>query len=134
MEKRKFADEDETDYFDSLVFCADLVWSSEFICDIIRIFTLFHSPEYLVKQLEKGEFVGTGRVLFDVLDTVLLSLHPESEVNWEECSGRTREGLKELHCFSSLIHLKEVTKAEMDHLLENLPNTYASQLGKCCTR
>merc|ERR1711874_760679 len=44
-------------------------------------------------------------------------------------SERTREGLKELHCFNALIHLDQVSKAEMEHLLESLPNTYASQLA-----
>ena len=42
MEKRKFNDKDETDYYDSLEFCADLVWNGEFVLDvtIVRIFTL----------------------------------------------------------------------------------------------
>ena len=31
MEKRKFDDKDETDYYDSLEFCADLVWNGEFV-------------------------------------------------------------------------------------------------------
>ena len=65
-------------------------------------------------------------VIEDVLDTVLLSLHPESKVKASEVSERTREGLKELHCFSALIHLDEVTKAEMEHLLESLPITYSA--------
>ena len=88
------------------------------------------SPEYQVKQQEGHPRTDTALVNVDVLDTVLLSLHPESKV-CSEVSERTREGLKELHCFSALIHLDEVTKAEMEHLLESLPNTYASQLGQC---
>ena len=133
LEKRKFADQDETDYYDSLEFCADLVWNGEFALDItiIRIFTLILSPEYQVKQQEGHPRTDTALVNVDVLDTVLLSLHPESKVNASEVSERTREGLKELHCFSALIHLDEVTKAEMEHLMESLPNTYASQLGQC---
>ena len=77
----------------------------------------------------------TALVNVDVLDTVLLSLHPESKVKEaSEDSERTREGLKELHCFNALIHLEKVTKAEMEHLLESLPETYASQLGQfLCT-
>ena len=52
LEKRKFNDKDETDYYDSLEFCADLVWNGEFVLDvtIVRIFTLALSSEYLVKQ------------------------------------------------------------------------------------
>ena len=114
MEKRKFDDKDETDYYDSLVFCAVLVWKQ-------------------VKQEEGHPRTDTALVNVDVLDTVLLSLHPESKVKDIEVSERTREGLKELHCFSALIHLEAVTEAEMEHLLESLPNTYASQLGQFST-
>ena len=135
LEKRKFNDKDETDYYDSLEFCADLVWNGEFVLDvtIVRIFTLALSSEYLVKQ-QKGHPM-TYTALFnvfdvDILDTVLLSLHPESKVKASEVSERTKEGLKELHCFNALIHLDQVSKAEMEHLLESLPNTYASQLGQ----
>ena len=81
-----------------------------------------------MKQVESHPREDTALVNVDVLDTVLLSLHPESKV--KEVSERTREGLKELHCFNALIHLDKVTKAEMEHLLESLPNTYASQLGE----
>ena len=68
--------------------------------------------------------------MVNVLDTVLLYLHPESKVKASEVSERTREGLKELHCFNALIHLDKVSQAEMKHLLESLPNTYGSQLGE----
>ena len=87
-------------------------------------------PEYQVKQVESHPREDTALVNVDVLDTVLLSLHPENKVKASEVSERTREGLKELHCFNALIHLDKVTKAEMEHLLESLPNTYASQLGE----
>ena len=87
-------------------------------------------PEYQVKQVESHPRSDTALVNVDVLDTVLLSLHPEIKVKASEVSERTREGLKELHCFNALIHLDKVTKAEMEHLLESLPNTYASQLGE----
>ena len=132
MEKRKV---DESDYYGSLEFGAELLWNGEFVLDIpiIRIFTLTLSPEYQVKQLLLGLDPDTALVNVDVLDTVLLSLHPESKVKDSEVSERTREGLKELHCFSALIHLDAVTEAEMEHLLESLPNTYASQLGQFST-
>ena len=133
MEKRKFEDKDNTDYLDCLQFCADLVWNGELIFGIIRIFSLALSPEYQVKQEEGHPRTDTALVNVDVLDTVLLSLHPESKVKDSEVSERTREGLKELHCFSALIHLDAVTEAEMEHLLESLPNTYASQLGQFST-
>ena len=132
MEKRKFDDKDETDYYDSLEFCADLVWNGELVLDniIFRILTLILSPEYQVKQVESHPREDTALVNVDVLDTVLLSLHPESKVKASEVSERTREGLKELHCFNALIHLDKLSQAEMEHLFESLPNTYASQLGE----
>ena len=50
MEKTKFDDKDETDFYDSLEFCAELVWNGEFVLDvtIVRIFTLTLYPEYQV--------------------------------------------------------------------------------------
>ena len=35
--KKKFADKDETDYLDSLKFCADLVWNGYFVLSFILI-------------------------------------------------------------------------------------------------
>ncbi len=59
----------------------------------------------------------------DVLDTVLLSLHPESKVKSSEVSERTKASLKELHCFNALIHLDKMTDVEVEHLLESLRGT-----------
>ena len=97
------------------------------------MFTLTLSPEYQVKQEEDHPRTDTALVNVDVLDTVLLSLHPESKVKASEISERTKEGLKELHCFSALIHLDDLTKADMKDLLESLPNRYSSQLGQFST-
>ena len=66
----------------------------------------------------------------DVLDTVLLSLHPESKVKSSEVSERTKASLKELHCFNALIHLDKMTDDEMECIMESLPYTYATQLGE----
>ena len=107
MEKRKFADQDETDYYDSLEFCADLVWNGEFALDItiIRIFTLILSPEYQVKQQEGHPRTDTALVNVDVLDTVLLSLHPKSKLKSRSLSDYTKEGLAEMEQFQDLIHM-----------------------------
>ena len=86
-----------------------------------------------MKQEEGHPSSRTALVIVCALDTIHLSLHPESKVKDSEVSERTREELKELHCFSALIHLDAVTEAEMEHLLESLPNTYASQLGQFST-
>ena len=83
-----------------------------------------------MKQQESHPRDDTALVNVDVLDTVLLSLHPESKVKASKVSERTKEGLKELHCFNALIHLDHVSKAQMEYLLESLPDTYASQLGQ----
>ena len=138
LEKRKFNDKDETDYYDSLEFCADLVWNGEFVLNIatFRILTLTLSPEYQVKQEEDHPRTDTALVNVDVLDTVLLSLHPEGKVKPgkdSEISERTKTALKELRPFSDLIHLEELTKADMKDLLESLPNRYSSQLGQFST-
>ena len=97
------------------------------------MFTLTLSPEYQVKQEEDHPRTDTALVNVDVLDTVLLSLHPEGKVKPgkdSEISERTKKGLKELRCFSDLIHLEKLSKAEMKDLLESLPNRYSSQLGQ----
>ena len=120
----------------SLEFCADLVWNGEFVLNIFRIFTLTFPPEYQVKQEEDHPRTDTALVNVDVLDTVLLSLHPEGKVKPgkdSEISERTKAALKELRPFSDLIHLEELTKADMKDLLESLPNRYSSQLGQFST-
>ena len=66
LEKRKFDDKDETDYYDSLEFCADLVWNGELVLDtitVIRIFTFIFSPEYQVKQAEAHPRTDTALVI-----------------------------------------------------------------------
>ena len=128
-------DKDETDFYGSLEFGAELLWNGEFVLDItiIKIFTFTLSPAYEMKQQEGHLSTDTGLVL----DTVLFRLHPECKMKATEVSERTwtkfffrRDRLKELRCFSALIHLDEVTEAEMEHLLESLPNTFDSQLGE----
>ena len=41
----------------------------------------------------------------DVLDTVLLSLHPKSKLNGLNLSEYTKEGLAEIQQFQDLIHM-----------------------------
>ena len=119
LKKKKFADKDETDYLDSLEFC---VWNVLFLnLDLL--------PRVQVKQVDAHPRADTALVNTDVLDNVLLSLHPSAYVKTSEVSEQTKEGLKELYCFSDLIHLEKMTKEDMEHLLDNLPNSYACQLG-----
>ena len=41
----------------------------------------------------------------DVLDTVLLSLHPKSKLKGKKLSAYTKEGLAEMQQFQDLIHM-----------------------------
>ena len=138
LEKKKFEDKDETDYLDSLHFCADLAWNGGF--DLSFIFFKFSNLDphpgttrlviKLFKQVHAHPWPVTALANTDVLDTVLLSLHPAAQVKTSKVSEQTKEGLKELHSFSDLIHLEKLSKEDMEHLLENLPNSYACQLGE----
>ena len=137
LEKKKFEDKDETDYLDSLHFCADLAWNGGF--DLSFIFFKFsnldpHPGTRVViqgfKQVDAHGRPVTALANTDVLDTVLLSLHPAAQVKTSEVSEQTKEGLKELHSFSDLIHLEKLSKEDMEHLLGNLPSSYACQLGE----
>merc|ERR1711936_329047 len=118
LEKKKFEDKDETNYLDSLQFCADLVWNGTTRV-VIKLF----------KQVDAHPWPVTALANTDVLDTVLLSLHPAAQVKTSEVSEQTKEGLKELHSFSDLIHLEKLSKEDMEHPLGNLPNSYACQLA-----
>ena len=138
LEKKKFEDKDETDYLDSLQFCAELVWNGGF--DLSFIFFKFSNLDphpgttrlviKLFKQVHAHPWPVTALANTDVLDTVLLSLHPAAQVKTSEVSEQTKEGLKELHSFSDLIHLEKLSKEDMEHLLGNLPSSYACQLGE----
>jgi len=116
LEQMVFNDESETDYLDSVKFCADLVWH-----------------EYQVKQEEAHPRPDTALVNTDVLDTVLLSLHPAEVVAAnDEVSQRSKEGLAQLHRFYALIKLEKVEEEEMKALLKNLPDEYAAMLALMC--
>ena len=78
-----------------------------------------------MKQVDAHPRPDTALVNTDVLDTVLLSLHPAAQVKTSEVSEQTKEGLKELHSFSDLIHLEKLSKEDMEHLLGNLPSSYS---------
>lgn len=121
LEKMRFDDEmnsslDETDYLDCVKFCADLIWH-----------------EYQVKQEEAHPRPDTALVNTDVLDTVLLSLHPAEVIAaTEDVSERSRIGLAQLHRFYPIIKLEKVEKEEMRILMENLPEQYSAKLALMC--
>ena len=71
LEKMGFNDESETDYMDSVKFCADLVWNGEFALNIIGIIKFFtFSPEYQVKQEEAHPRPDTALVMNKMVVTV----------------------------------------------------------------
>ena len=41
----------------------------------------------------------------DVLDTILLSLHPKSKLRGQKLSAYTKEGLAEMQQYQDLIHM-----------------------------
>ena len=139
MEERKLDDKDKADFYGSLQFCAGLLDYGEIVFNItVRVFTLSFSPVYRAKLQEGNQRRDTA--LVSVFDNILLSLDPEtlSESKEEASDAWTRfffyiqyeKAFNNLNCFSALLHLDEVTKTEMEHLLESLPSTYISQQGE----
>ena len=64
-----------------------------------------HSPEYQTKQAHSHPDQSGALVNVDVLDTILLSLHPKSKLANLTVSDYTREGLAEMQQFQDLIHM-----------------------------
>ena len=64
-----------------------------------------HSPEYQTKQAHSHPDQSGALVNVDVLDTVLLSLHPKSKLKGLNVSDYTKEGLAEMQQFQDLIHM-----------------------------
>ena len=65
----------------------------------------FYSSEYQTKQAHSHPDQSSALVNVDVLDTVLLSLHPKSKLKSLNLSHNTKEGLAELEQFQDLIHM-----------------------------
>ena len=70
-----------------------------------NLFSHLHSPEYQTKQAHSHPDQSGALVNVDVLDTVLLSLHPKSKLKGMSLSDYTREGLAEMQQFQDLIHM-----------------------------
>ena len=67
--------------------------------------TTSFSSEYQTKQAHSHPDQSGALVNVDVLDTVLLSLHPKSKLKSLSLSDYTREGLAEMEQFQDLIHM-----------------------------
>merc|ERR1711874_211296 len=100
--------------------------------------------EYQTKQAHSHPDQSGALVNVDVLDTVLLSLHPKSKLKSQSLSDYTREGLAEMEQFQDLIHM-DIHKGydgygrrsegaygghhqNMPVWLKNIPDNYTAQL------
>jgi len=123
LEQETFTDAEKTNYLEAIKYVANLVWN-----------------EYQTKQHQSGPLVNV-----DVLDTILLSLHPMDKLKDLSLSDYTREGLAEMQQFQDLIHL-ETHKGhdgyghrnqgptgghhhDMPAWLQNIPDNYTAQLA-----
>ena len=110
LEKETFTDAKKTTYLEAVKYVANLVWNGEmiiltsFYCNLFSHLWLY-PPEYQTKQAHSHPDQSSALVNVDVLDTVLLSLHPKSKLKDLSLSDYTREGLAEIQQFQDLIHM-----------------------------
>ena len=121
---------------------ANLVWNGETITNSLMLTSTM--AEYQTKQAHSHPDQTSALVNLDVLNTVLLSLHPAELVEDMELSDYTRDGLAELHQLDMLILLEGHTGHDgqgarseghtghhrhLQDWLHNLPTNYTAQLG-----
>merc|ERR1711990_1310110 len=88
LKQETFTDAKKTNYLEAVKYVANLVWN-----------------EYQTKQAHSHPDQSGALVNVDVLDTVLLSLHPKSKLKGLTLSAYTKEGLAEIQQFQDLIHM-----------------------------
>jgi len=128
LKKATFTDAKNTNYLEAVKYVANLVWN-----------------EYQTKQAHSHPDQSGALVNSDVLDTVLLSLHPKSKLKGLTLSDYTKEGLAEIQQFQDLIHM-DIHKGydgfgrrsegaygghhkNMPDWLKNIPDNYTAQLA-----
>merc|ERR1711990_672846 len=128
LKQETFTDAKKTNYLEAVKYVANLVWN-----------------EYQTKQAHSHPDQSGALVNVDVLDTVLLSLHPKSKLKSLSLSDYTREGLAEMEQFQDLIHM-DIHKGydgygrrsqgaygghhqNMPVWLKNIPDNYTAQLA-----
>ena len=131
-----------TNYLDAVKFVAHLVWNGKVITRKHMMTSTL--AEYQTKQAHSHPDQTSALVNLDVLNTVLLSLHPAELVEDMELSDYTRDGLAELHQLDLLILLEGHTGHDgqgarseghtghhrhLQDWLHNLPTNYTAQLG-----
>jgi len=128
LEKETFTDAKKTTYLEAVKYVANLVWI-----------------EYQIRQATSHPDQSGALVNVDVLNTVLLSLHPKSKLKGKSLSSYTKEGLAEMQQFQDLIHM-DIHKGydgygrrsegasgghheNMPEWLKNIPDNYTAQLA-----
>jgi len=128
LKEQTFTDAKKTNYLEAVKYVANLVWN-----------------EYQTKQAHSHPDQSGALVNSDVLDTVLLSLHPKSKLKGLTLSDYTKEGLAEIQQFQDLIHM-DIHKGydgygrrgegvsgghhkNMPDWLKNIPDNYTAQLA-----
>ena len=92
LEKRTFTDRGKTTHLEALKYSADIVWY-----------------KYNAKQDQDPTL---ALVNTDVLDVVLLSLHPKGQIKKKDISDATKVALSEISCFKDLILLEDYSEME----------------------
>jgi len=123
-----FTDSEKTNCLEAVKFVANLVWN-----------------EYQAKKAHSHPDHSSALANLDVLNTILLSLHPASKIKDLDLSDYTREGLAEMQQLQDLIHV-DVIKGydgcgrrskgatwvhhkDMPKWLANLPSNYTAQMA-----
>jgi len=94
LQKKTFTERGKTSYLDVIKYNADLVWY-----------------KYNIKQDQKDPTLAL--VNTDVLDVVLLSLHPKDQVKEKDISDASKLALAEMINFKDLILLEDYSKIWM---------------------
>ena len=106
-------DAQHTRRHDLVKFVAHLVWN-----------------EYQAKQAHSHPVQTSALVNMEVLNTVLLSLHPPMVLANMDLSAYTRDGLAELHQFEKLVlEPGACDPTDLQDWLHNLPTNYPGQLA-----
>ena len=90
LEMKTFTDRRQTSYFEAIKYTAALIWN-----------------EYNIKQLNDPDRAIVNK---DVLDVILLSLHPKELIKEKEISAATKQALSVIEKFKDLILLNDYTE------------------------
>ena len=118
LEKRTFTDKRKTTYLEAVKYSANIVWH-----------------KYNTKQDQDPTL---SLVNTDVLDVVLLSLHPKGQLKKKDISDATKIALSETSKFKDLILLEDYSESGMEAPTwkwvkaassDKMSKSYAAQMG-----